>query len=196
MNITLDLPIRTAVDSPKESDLPLLQAAREMNKDALMHIFDRYSVALYNYAFRLCNDALMADYIVGDVFAKLLEQFSAGNGPTTNLRSYLYEVAYHLIVDEARVRYREAPLDVVESMPGDGYAAYVSLENQMLIKTVLLAIRTRLTNDQRHVIVLRFLEGFSLQETANIIGKQVNHVKVIQNRAVTALRKVLEAQGT
>jgi len=48
-----------------------------------------------------------------------------------------------------------------------------------------------LTEDQRHVIVLRFLEGFSLRETADIIGKQVYNVKVIQNRGIVKLRKAL-----
>lgn len=194
MTITIALPRRSVVDGPAEYDISLLEAARAMNKDALVRIFDVYSPALYNYAFRLCNDALMADHIVGDVFAKILDQFSAGRGPTTNLRSYLYEVAYHLIVDESRHSHREAPLEIVESMSFDGYAANVSMENQILIKAILLAIRTNLTEDQRHVIVLRFLEGFSLQETAAIIGKGVNHVKVIQNRAVAKLRKVLECK--
>jgi len=192
MDITLALPSHSVKNGTKDSELPLLEAARAMNKEALVKIFDTYSPALYNYAFRLCNDALKADYIVGDVFAKLLDQFSAGNGPSTNLRSYLYEAVYHLIVDEARYSYREAPLETVEFAPYDGYSAYVNVENQIIIKAILLAIQNNLTIDQRHVIILRFLEGFSLSETAAIIGKNVNHVKVIQNRAITNLRKALE----
>ena len=61
----------------------------------------------------------------------------------------------------------------------------------MLMDTVMRAIQTNLTHDQRHVIILRFMEGCSLQETATIMGKQVNNVKVIQNRAIAALRQVL-----
>jgi RNA polymerase sigma-70 factor (ECF subfamily) len=162
-----------------------------MNRDALVEIFDRYSPALYNYAYRLCNDTLMADYVVGDVFAKLLEQLSAGNGPSSNLRSYLYETTYHLIVDAARHTHRMAPLEVVDSVKDDGYSPSTNFENQVLVKTIMQAIREELTEDQRHVIILRFLEGFSLRETAKIVGIQVNYVKVIQNRAIAALRKVL-----
>jgi RNA polymerase sigma-70 factor (ECF subfamily) len=196
MDISIALPRQIVLEEAKASDPYLLEAARKMNKDALVKIFDRYSPALYNYAFRLCNDALIADYIVGDVFAKLLDQFSAGNGPTTNLRSYLYEMAYHLIVDESRFSNRSAPLEVMDILQYDGYSATVSLENQILIKTIMHAIRNKLTKDQRHVIILRFLEGFSLIETATIIGKEVTHVKVIQNRAIAALRRALDAQIT
>jgi RNA polymerase sigma-70 factor, ECF subfamily len=196
MNISIALPRQTILEDATTSDAHLLEAARKMNKDALVKIFDRYSPALYNYAFRLCNDALAADNVVGDVFAKLLDQFAAGNGPTTNLRSYLYEMAYHLIVDESRFSNRVAPLEAVDLLQYDGYAATVSLENQVLIKTVMIAIRKHLTKDQRHVVILRFLEGFSLNETATIIGKEVTHIKVIQNRAIAALRKALDAQLT
>jgi RNA polymerase sigma-70 factor (ECF subfamily) len=150
------------------TEVPLLEAARSMNKEALIEIFDLYSSALYNYALRLCNDPLRADHIVGDVFARLLEQLSAGHGPSANLRSYLYETTYHLIVDDARYAHREAPLEVAE---------FLRPKN--------------LTEDQRHVIILRFLEGFSLRETADIMGKEVYNVKVIQNRGVAKLRKAL-----
>lgn len=171
-----------------------MEAARQMDRTALVKIFDLYSTALYNYAFRLCNDALIADYIVGDVFAKLLEQFSAGKGPSSNLRSYLYEMTYHHVVDEARYSNRGVALEVVDYIRQDGFSNVISLENRMLYDAILKAIQNDLTEDQRHVIVLRFLEGFSLQETATIIGKAVNNVKVIQNRAIAALRKSLDHQ--
>jgi RNA polymerase sigma-70 factor, ECF subfamily len=173
------------------TELPLLEAARNMDKEALIEIFDLYSSALYNYALRLCNDPLRADHIVGDVFAKLLDQLSSGNGPSTNLRSYLYETTYHLIVDEARYSYREAPLEVMDFLGQDGNSSAVNLENRMLFDAIIVAIRKHLTADQRHVIILRFLEGFSLRETADIMGKQVYNVKVIQNRGVAKIRKAL-----
>jgi RNA polymerase sigma-70 factor (ECF subfamily) len=174
-----------------EADLILLDAARNMNQEALVKIFDLYSSSLYNYALRLCNDPLEADQVVGDVFAKLLEQLSAGNGPSTNLRSYLYETTYHLIIDKSRYSRREAPLEVIDFLRPDGASTVTRLEDRILFEAVILAIKNHLTEDQRHVIILRFLEGFSLRETAEIIGKEVYNVKVIQNRGVAKLRKAL-----
>lgn len=195
MNLTAVMARSSVLAKPAESEGSLLEAARTMNKDALVKIFDLYSHALYNYALRLCNDPLTADYVVGDVFAKLLDQFSAGNGPNTNLRSYLYETAYHLVIDEARYFNRQAPLDIVDAQSQDKHSVFNNLENQVLLQSIMMAIRNHLTRDQRHVIVLRFLEGFSLLETASIIGKEVSHVKVIQNRAISTLRKVLEIEA-
>ena len=174
------------------ADLNLLDSARKMDGDALIKIFDLYSRAIYNYALRLCSDPLMADYIVGDVFSKLLEQLSAGHGPNANLRAYLYEMAYHLIVDDARSAHREIAFEMIDTFRHDNYSAAVSFEKRMAIEHIMLAMRKHLTRDQRHVLILRFIEGFSLRETAAIIGKEVSNVKVIQNRAVAALRKALD----
>lgn len=178
-----------------KTDSTLLNAARLMNKDALVKIFDLYSRALFNYALRLCGDPVMADHIVGDVFAKLVDQLSAGDGPTANLRSYLYETAYHQIVDEARYSRRRVPLEATDWLPQNTNSAFLRLEDQILFEQIVHAVRTELTADQRHVIVLRFLEEFSLHETAAIIGKPVSHVKVIQSRAIMKLRGSLERKG-
>lgn len=188
----LNLPINPTHVAPTNGDMNLLEAARNMNRDALIEIFDLYSSALYNYALRLCNDALIADYIVGDVFAKLLEHLSAGNGPQTNLRSYLFQTAYHLIVDESRGSKREVSIEVADLMRQDPYSTYINVENRTVFGTIWQAIVNDLTDDQRHVIILRFLEGFSLRETASILGMEVGNIKVIQNRAIAALRKMLE----
>lgn len=177
-----------------EAEIELLAAARKMDGDALMGIFDLYASALYKYAFRLCNNAMMADQIVGDVFAKLLEQFSAGMGPRVNVRSYLFEMTYHLIVDEARYAHRWGPIKEVELTYTDASSPSISAEDRMLFETVLRAIMNDLTENQRHVLILRFMEGFSLKETAVIIGKKVGNVKVIQNRAISALREALDYQ--
>ena len=60
-----------------------------------------------------------------------------------------------------------------------------------MMEALITAMNTELTEDQRHVIILRFLEDFSLKETAEIIGKEVNNIKVIQNRGIAKLRKAM-----
>jgi RNA polymerase sigma-70 factor, ECF subfamily len=175
-----------------ETDKTLLIAARMMDGDAVAKIFDLYAPALYKYALRLCENALIADQIVGDVFSKLLEQFAAGRGPSANLRSYLFEMTYHLVVDETRYSHRRVPIEAVKLTPQDGYSTYVTVENRMMLETVLWAIRNNLTDYQRHVIILRFFEGFSLCETGVILGESAKHVKAAQHRAIVKLRHALE----
>lgn len=177
-----------------ETDQALLDAAGRMDRQALVRIFDLYSPALFNYALRLSGDPVLADHIVGDVFASLLERLAAGKGPDSNLRSYLFEIAYHRIVDEARYAKRRAPIEAAALLPRDTYSTFSSVEDQILYKQLMHAFQHELTDDQRHVIFLRFLEEFSLRETAAILGKTVENVKVIQIRALARLSKYIQRQ--
>ena len=175
----------------KEDEDALLKAARRLDQVALSQIFDIYAPVIYNYVLRLCRDPEQADQIVGDVFSKLLEKLSEGKGPRTNLRSYLYQISYHLFIDETRYSQHIAPIEIVEYFRGDSDSVHEEIENRALLDTVLLIINNDLTNDQRNVIILRFLEGLDLKETAKIVGKSVNNVKVLQSRGIEKLRKVL-----
>ncbi|HEX6033199.1 MAG TPA: sigma-70 family RNA polymerase sigma factor [Anaerolineales bacterium] len=177
----------------KPEGINLLKAAQKLDEEALTAIFDQFAPAIFKYTLRLCHDQIVADNIVGDVFAQLLEQFGQGKGPRTNLRSYLYQTAYHLVVDRSRDNQHNAPLEVAMSTYAGGQFAPTQsqIEERVMMEALISAMNTDLTEDQRHVIILRFLEDFSLKETAEIIGKEVNNIKVIQNRGIAKLRKAM-----
>jgi RNA polymerase sigma-70 factor, ECF subfamily len=171
-------------------DQNLLQEIGRLQAGALARVFDCYAPALYRYAYRHSGNARLADQAVGDVFARLLELLARGRGPRSNLRAYLFEIAYHLLVDEVRHARRLQPLQTAEmALP-----AAAQPEQQLLLEAVQRAIRQELGDDQHHVIVLRFFEDFSLQETARIMRRNVGSVKMLQQRAVAALRQALERQ--
>jgi RNA polymerase sigma-70 factor (ECF subfamily) len=172
-------------------DETLLQAARIFDPVALRIIFDSHAPALYNYALRLCQDPIEADSIVGDVFAHLLEYLKKGKGPRKNLRAYLYQITYHVIVDRARENQHFISFEATQLFRSDGSSVAAQVEDRAMMDTLMKVINTSLTLDQRHVILLRFVEDFSLSETAAILGKSVNNIKVIENRGIKKLRQIL-----
>jgi RNA polymerase sigma-70 factor (ECF subfamily) len=173
------------------TEIAKIKSIKELKPEMLGAVFDYYAPAIYKYAFRLCRDSVEADHIVGDVFSTLLEQMAIGKGPETNLRAYLYQVAYHLVVDHARERQRITAVD--ENAPERNAGSVVSqTENRILLDALALAISNELTDEQRQVITLRFQENFSLQDTARIVGRNVNAVKALESRGVKKLRQILE----
>jgi RNA polymerase sigma-70 factor (ECF subfamily) len=162
-----------------------------LDQDGLATIFDEYAPALYKYLLRLGVGSQEADQIVGDVFVRLLDKFAEGKGPHKNLRSYLFQIAYHLVVDHARERQRTAPLEVALSMSNEMESVQSMAEEKILLEKLTIAMERDLTEEQKNVIVLRFQEDFSLQETADIIGKNVNAVKALQNRGMINLRQAM-----
>lgn len=87
-----------------------------------------------------------------------------------------------------------APIEAVDFTITNKHFTAVSADERLLVEAVLQAIMNDLTDDQRHVIILRFLEGFSVKETAAITGKKMGTVTAIQYRAIAALRKALDSQ--
>jgi RNA polymerase sigma-70 factor (ECF subfamily) len=169
----------------------LLAAITKLDQDALALVFERYAPLVYKYVLRLCHDPQEADDVIGDVFSRLITRLTEGKGPRENLRSYLYQTAYHIIVDHTRDRKHYAPLDeLLNHSKGENLPPEEAEEHRKLL-LLQTAINTALTEDQKHVIVLRFLEGFDVQETAGILGKEISNVKVIQSRAVAKLREAL-----
>jgi RNA polymerase sigma-70 factor (ECF subfamily) len=168
-------------------DATLLNAIRNLDQDALAAVFDSYAPILYKYAMHLCGNPDEADDIVGHVFSELLKHLRKGNGPRDNLRAYLFQIAYHKIVDHARDRQRTTPLDKSNSV-SSGESIHARHEEREQINKLDAIIKKLLTPDQRHIILLRFMEDFSLKETAEITGKSVNNIKVIQSRAIAKLR--------
>ena len=174
-----------------QDETAVLAAASSLDKDALASIFDEYAPAIYKYLLRLGVSSQEADQLAGDVFARLLDKFAEGKGPNNNLRSYLFQTAYHLVVDQSRERQRVAPIEVADSVSEEMEPVQARAEETMLLERISMAMEQELTEDQRNVIVLRFQEEFSLKETAEIIGKNVNAVKALQNRGIQKLRQVM-----
>jgi RNA polymerase sigma-70 factor (ECF subfamily) len=170
----------------------LLKAARKLDQNALATIFDLYSSSLYKFISRLLHDPIQSDQMVAEVFEQLVADLSAGEGPRTNIRSYLYQTAYHLIVERFRDVHPHSQLEVaISSLEKDKTASQPPIDERVTIEALLASMNADLSEDQRIVIILRFLEDFSLKETAEIIGKDVNNVKVIQNRGIAKLKKAM-----
>jgi len=186
----MSIPSQVSQVISMDRDLTYLAAARNTNQEALLAIFDLHAPALYNYAFFLCDSVLIADQIVGGVFTRLSEDLLAGRGPRINLRFYLYGIAYRLLVDETQ--FSDSPsADILRWRDIHRGNTHLNDEDRPYIEIVQRALRNDLKIDQRHVVVLRFMAGFSVKETAAIIGKTVTNVKVIQNRAMAALREAI-----
>ena len=173
----------------------LLKAARNLDQNALATIFDLYSSALYKFVSRLLHDPILSDQIVAAVFEQLVEDLGTGKGPRTNIRSYLYQNAYRLVLERFRDMHPHSHLEVaIRTSEKDKSAPPTQIDERGTMEALLVSMNTELSEDQRIVIILRFLEDFSLKETAEIIGKDVNNVKVIQTRGIAKLKKAMGMQ--
>lgn len=168
----------------------LLRQARRFDEMALAEIYDQYSPELFRYAFRLLQDSDKAEECVAETFSRFLHALHRGGGPREYLRAYLYRVAHNLITDSFRRQPPPAfPLDSEILLKSDSNPPKI-VEEKLVAEKVLAALRL-LTDDQRQVIMLKFLEGWSNEEVALVLGKSIGAVKSLQYRALASLKRIL-----
>ena len=172
------------------SEKQLIKKARTFDQHALAEIYDQYSPKIYRYAIRLLGDDNQAEDCVSETFSRFLNALQQGGGPKAHLQAYLFRIAHNWITDQYR---SQSPV----SLDPDGPLEPVSdLDPQVIAEDSLLRDRIRgalkeITPDQRQVIMLKYLEGWSNVEVAKAVNKPVGAVKSLQHRGLAALRRLL-----
>jgi RNA polymerase sigma-70 factor (ECF subfamily) len=163
---------------------------RRLDPQAINAIYARYGADVYRYVrFRL-NDELTAEDVTSEVFIKLLDAVKAGRPPQVNIKAWLLATAAHTLTDHLRMKYRRPQVELSEELPATSDDPSVHTERRERTRTLKAAL-AKLTEEQQHVINLRFNEGYSLEETAALMRKNVNAIKQLQLRALAALNKAI-----
>jgi RNA polymerase sigma-70 factor (ECF subfamily) len=166
----------------------LLERARALDEEALAAVHDLYYPQIYRYVrYRLGDEDLVED-ISAEVFLRLLDALSRRGGDIRDLRAWLLGTASNLIHDHLRHKYRHPveKLADLEHLSGAENPAGIAEETERQ-KAVFAGLK-HLTADQRQVLALRFLLECSIEDTARLMHKSTGAIKVLQFRALAALR--------
>jgi RNA polymerase sigma-70 factor (ECF subfamily) len=165
-----------------------LEGLRKLDSHSISAIYDRYFPEIYRYVRYRISDEAVAEDIASDVFIRLLEASQKNKGPQTNLRGWLIATASNVVNDHHRRYYRRPVESLSETMPdaGTSIPSQVDIREQSRLVQNALA---QLTDEQQHVLALRFGQGYSLEETAAFLKKNINAVKALQFRALASLQR-------
>lgn len=171
------------------------QSNRGLDRDSLATIYDVCHPLIYRYIYRLVGEVETARDLAADVFQRLLWTAQNGSGPPRNPEAWLYRAAHNIVVDYYRRQEHRQHLPLEEGLPSStpDDTAHMA-EGRLAADQVRSALRN-LTPDQQRVIALKFLEGLSNQEVAEVLEKPVGAVKSLQHRALSALRRQLAPEG-
>lgn len=169
-------------------DRRALDGLRELDQQTIGAIYDQYFSEIYRYVLYRIGDSVLAEDITSDVFLRLLEAARGRSAPQTNLKGWLIGTASHVVTDHLRRKYRRPEQEISESLP-DLTPGPVSEVDQREQNRIVQNAYAQLTSEQQHVLALRFGQGYSLDETAAFMNKNVNAVKALQFRALAALQR-------
>ena len=170
-----------------------LQRVRAFDKAALAAIYDTFHPKIYGYIYRRVGDVEVSRDLTSELFHRFLQTVKQGKGPEQQLKAWLYRAAHNIVIDHYRRQKHRNHLELTDQLIGQDSKLEQITEQQLLAQNLRKAIHT-LTPDQQQVVTLKFLEGFSNSEVAEILDKPIGAVKSLQYRALHSLQRELTVQ--
>ena len=168
-----------------EDDLDL---ARRVASDRASFgiLYDRYVHRIYGYCYRRLGNREAAEDATSQTFLKLLAALQKPPRKAGSIRSWIFTIAYHVMIDDFRTARPTSPLndadDLFAPTPGPDAIAVERETGRELHRLV-----ARLPGEQSDLVYLR-LAGLTDQEIAQVLGKSFGAVRIGQHRAIKRLR--------
>ena len=173
-------------------DMELVKRAQAGNAAAVGELYDRHQPRIFRYIrFKVAHTQLAQD-LTGEVFLRMVNHLSSFEPRGVAFSAWLYRIATNLVIKEGQ---RESKQPLVPLV----YANYISQNHdnptqvveRRLEKEWLCQGMDKIDENQREVIIMRFVVGLSLKETADTLNRTVAAVKTLQHRGILALQAAL-----
>jgi len=170
----------------------LVRAAQQGSGEAFGKLYDQYVDSVFRFVYYRVNDRALAEDFTSETFLRALRRISSISYQGRDIGAWFITIARNIIFDHAKsARYRLELTtgEVIEGKEVDAgpeLAVLAHLTNARLLEAV-----NSLGEEQKECIVLRFLNGLSVAETASVMGKNDGAIKALQHRAVKRLATVL-----
>lgn len=180
--------------------LDLIQRAQQLDESAFERLYALYADKLYRYILARVSDVSAAEDLTTEVFLRVLQRINRfrpdPRHPVATFSGWIYRIAANLVVDHFRRRARQETVPLEDQPPQrlpsvDPEDVIAAVDRQERLSRAL----AQLTEDQRLVILCKFAEGMSNQETARVLGKTEGAVKSLQHRALATLQRILSSES-
>jgi RNA polymerase sigma-70 factor (ECF subfamily) len=189
-------PSRPDPSDPATEVWALVERAQAGEAEAFGLIYDRYVDTVFRFVYFRVGNRQLAEDLTSDTFLRALKRIGSFTWQGRDLGAWLVTIARNLVADHfksGRYRLEVTTGDVLDAdredrgPEGSPEAAVVD----HITNVALLTAVKQLNPEQQECIVLRFLQGFSVAETAQSMGKNEGAIKALQYRAVRALARLL-----
>ncbi len=176
------------------NETDLIKQAQAGKPDAFSELYARYHKSVYTYIYYRVGERPLAEDLTSDVFERMVKQIQTWRPTGKPFIAWLYTIAGNLVINHVRRQnlVEWYPLNETEVYSGDSLMAHIG---KKLEREKLAAALNQLTEEQRQVIILRFLQQQPVKAIAKTIGKSDASIKSLQRRAINALRRILENEG-
>lgn len=171
----------------------IASGAKRYDPDAFAALFDTFFEKIRRYAYFHTGDESLADDLASEVFSQALESIDGFTDRGGTIGPWLYGIAKNVVASHFRSAAAKPtiPLEEVALAPSGDCPEEDALRN-LSCEELYVALST-LSEDQRAILLLRFIEGYDVKTVAKIVGKRPGAVRTQQHRAIAALRERFKA---
>lgn len=180
------------LDWNETTDAELLKKAQDGNAEAFGELYERHAQAVFRFLYSHLSNRLDAEDLTGDVFLRSWRSLPGYRERGAPFVAYLLRVARNALIDFYRRTSKAQEEDIENTIVPDKAAGPVEVVGAQLESQELRQTLQQLATDYRAVLTLRFISELSVAETSQVMGKSEGSVRVLQHRALVALRKLLE----
>jgi RNA polymerase sigma-70 factor (ECF subfamily) len=183
--------VQPAAKPNREEERLLVERAIDRDKAAFAALYDQHVVRVYRHIYYLLSDTREAEDLTAQTFLKAWEAIDRYKERGAPFVAWLLRIAHNLTVSHLRAKRDHSTLDegfVDQKLNRNPEDALERTTEEDSVREALLHLR----EEQRQVIMLRFVEDLDYREVAAVIGKSVPAVRVIQHRALGNLRKIIQ----
>jgi RNA polymerase sigma-70 factor (ECF subfamily) len=186
-----ETPESTQSRPERDEERRLVERAVAKDQAAFAELYDRHVVRVYRHIYYLVGDAREAEDLTAQTFLKAWEAIGRYKERGAPIVAWLLRIAHNLTVSYLRSKRDHSELDdgyVDQKRAGNPEEVLEQSSDERSVREAVMQLR----EEQRQVIMLRFVEEMGYQEVAQVIGKSVPAVRVIQHRALGNLRKIMQ----
>jgi len=171
----------------------LVKKAVNGDVEAFGDIYSIYLDRIYRYIFYQVHNKVTAEDLTEEVFIKAWSGIARYKWKGLPFSAWLYRIAHNHVVDYFRTSRQHQSLD--EAFLEDGNRTEEMVEKKQILQTLTQAL-SALPVQQRHIITLKFIDGFDNRKIERITGKSQGAIRVMQMRALALLRhKLTDGMG-
>lgn len=168
----------------------LIEEARQGKAEAFGALYDHYAKPIYRYIYLKISDKALTEDITHEVFLSAWQNIRNYKFQGFPFSSWLYQIARNRVIDYYRTHHESVDVYEIEETTAKLVSQPANLDPDLDLERVKGALH-RLSPDQKEVIILRFINDLSPLEIAAIMEKSEGAVRLIQFRAISNLKKLL-----
>ena len=179
-------------EAERERLIALVELARSGDKEAFGLLYDHYQASVYRFLYYRTRSQTLAEDLTSETFFRALRSMNSFRWQGKDFGAWLMTIARNLTTDHfkaGRTRLEMSTEDMTphdDATEGPENAVIAGLTNEVLLKAL-----TELPTEQRECLIMRFLQGLSIAETALALDRSDGAVKQLQLRGVRNLAKLL-----